>query len=248
MTLLDIQRGVRGWLTAEDTAGLADLGEDAMPGLAVYLNNYRGALMACLSESFSVVRAWLGDAAFEAAAASHIDRLPPHSWTLDAYALDFPETLEGLYPDDPEVAELAGLERALGVAFVGRDSSFFDPAGLGEVDWDRAVLVFVPTLTLLPAATNSGAIWSAIMKEETPPPVGLLSVPTLIAVWREGLTAAFRTLEPEEADALQAMRDGMTFGTLCVRLVERLNEERGPGAAGEMLGRWIGDGLIARIR
>jgi hypothetical protein len=41
-------------------------------------------------KTFSVVRAWLGDVAFEAAAAIHIDRMPPSSWTLDAFAQDSP--------------------------------------------------------------------------------------------------------------------------------------------------------------
>lgn len=245
MTLLDLQRGFRGWLTAEDSAGLAPVAENGAPGLAIYLNNYRGALMACLAESFAVLRAWLGDAAFEAAAASHIDRLPPHSWTLDDYALDFPETLDALYPNDPEVAELASLERALGVAFVGPDSTHLDPADLAGVDWDRAVLAFVPTLRLLPATTNAGAIWSAIMHEERPPAAELLSVTTFVAIWREGFTAAFRTLEPAEADALQAMLAGMTFGALCDRLVGQLGDEHGPAAAGGMLACWLGDGLIS---
>jgi hypothetical protein len=247
MTLLDLQRDFRGWLTAEEPAGLATLGEGAVPGLAVYLNNYRGALMACLSESFAVVRAWLGDAAFEAAAASHIDRLPPHSWTLDAYALDFPETLDILYPDDPEVPELGRLERALGVAFVGPDAMPLDPAGLVDVDWDWAVLAFVPTLTLLPATTNAGAIWSAIMMEERPPAAEPLSVRTSIAVWRGGFTAAFRTLDPAEAEGLQAMREGMTFGALCDRLIASSGEAQGLALAGEMLGRWLAEGLVTRV-
>ena len=140
------------------------------------------------------------------------------------------------------------LESALGVAFVGPDALRLDAANLAEVDWDRAVLAFVPTLTLLPATTNAGAIWSAIMREERPPPAERLPVPTSIAIWREGFTAAFRTFELAEADALQAMRDGMTFGALCDRLVGRLGDEHGPAAAGGMLARWLADGIIADCR
>jgi hypothetical protein len=56
----------------------------------VHQNNYRLQLIACLTESFTYTRGWIGGEAFEAAAAAHIDRVPPSSWTLDAYPRDFP--------------------------------------------------------------------------------------------------------------------------------------------------------------
>lgn len=247
MTLLDLQRDFRGWLTKEIAPPHATFGTGAAAGLSVYLNNYRGALMACLSESFAVTRAWLGDAAFEAAAATHIDRLPPHSWTLDDYALDFPETLVAIYPGDAEVGELANLERALGVAFVGPEGETLDPATLSTVDWDQATISFVPTLALLQANTNAGAIWSSIMREEHPPGAEWLPAVTTVAVWRESFRSAFRTLDADEGDALQFLQEGGTFGALCARLVDCLGDGRGTARAGELLARWLADGLIARV-
>lgn len=247
MSLLALQRDFRGWLTTEDAGTAARFGAPAEAGLAVYLNNYRGQLMACLSESFEVVRAWIGDAAFEAAAAQHIDRLPPHSWTLDAYALDFPETLDRLYPEDPEIGELGRLERALGLAFIGPDAAPFDPASLDGIDWDEAVLHLVPTLTSFPVTTNAGAIWSAISGGNQPPAASFPSEPASIIVWRSGFAPSFRTLEAAEAEALALMLEGRNFGALCVDLVARFGEERGPALAGAFLGQWLADGLIASV-
>src|SRR6188472_3757343 len=104
MNLLALQRNFRAWLTSEASDVAAQFGERARAGLGVYLNNYRAQLLACLSASYPILRAWIGDSAFEGAAASHIDSVPPHSWTLDAYGLDFAETLQARYPDDPEIA------------------------------------------------------------------------------------------------------------------------------------------------
>jgi hypothetical protein len=165
MSLLALQQDFQRWLTTEAVDAGARIGAGAEPGLSVYLNNYRSSLMGCLVESFGTTRAWLGDEAFEAAAARHIDRQPPHSWTLDAYALDFPRSLAIRYPDDPEIADLARLECALGVAFVGPDADAIDPATLADIDWDTAVLRFVPTLALLDVTTNAAALWSAIEAE-----------------------------------------------------------------------------------
>lgn len=244
MTLLDIQRDFRRWLTLEAVPSEDRFGPNAAAGLAVYLNNYRTALMSCLSESFAVTKAWLGESAFLAAAANHVDWQPPHSWTLDDYALEFPETLAALYPGDREVAELASLERALGTAFVGPDAVPLDPASLTGMDWDNAVFTFVPTLVFLTANTNAGAIWSAIIAGEQLPGAGWLASPATIAVWREGLTSAFRTLDADEADALQYLHAGKSFGQLCNRLVERLGEQDGIAGSAAYLARWLGDRLI----
>jgi hypothetical protein len=247
MSLLALQQDFRSWLTTESVNAGARLVAGAAPGLSVYLNNYRSSLMSCLAESFEITRAWLGDEAFETAAANHIDRLPPHSWTLDAYALDLPATLARRHPEDPEIAELARLECALSVAFVGPHADAIDPRVLAEIDWDGAALRFVPTLELLDITTNVGAIWSAIAAGEAPPMAQLLPAPACIAIWRNGLTPAFRTLDAGEADALRPMMEGRRFDDLCGDLVERHGEQEGLALAGALLGQWLRDGIVREI-
>ena len=114
MNLLALQRDLRAFLLAEDETAATHLGASARPGLSVYLNNYRAQLVTVLEGSFAQTHAWIGDRAFLRAAAQHIDRVPPSSWTLDAYARDFPETLAWLYPKDADIAEIARIELALG--------------------------------------------------------------------------------------------------------------------------------------
>ena len=247
MTLATLQREFRSWLTVEAGDAATRLGVSAQAGLAVYLNNYRGQLMACLRENYPAVRAWLGDAAFDRAAATHIDRQPPHSWTLDAYAVEFPETLEILYPDDPEVTDLARLECDLALAFVGRDSRALSLTAVANTDWDSAILVTVPTFSLLSVTTNAAAIWSAIKSEQTPPAAAILDEPAVIAIWRKDYTATFRTLDPVEALALFMVSDGRTFGEICLAVVHEVGEVDGPQVAGNLLGRWITDGLIGSV-
>jgi hypothetical protein len=247
MSLLALQRDFQTWLTSESAEIAVRFGERAHAGLAVYLNNYRSQLLACLATSFPTVRAWIGDRAFDGAAATHIDSVPPQGWTLDAYALDFPQTLDSLYPRDREIAELARLERDLAVAFVGPDATPVDPAALGNIDWDSAVLHFVPTFALLRVTTNVGAIWSAINAQQNPPPSVHLPEPASIAIWRDHLVPTFRTVTAEEAAILEQARSGQRFGAICANLVECLGEERGPAIAGSMLSQWLADRLIVHI-
>jgi putative DNA-binding protein len=248
MSLAALQRDFSSWLTVEASDAAARFGDRAAPGLAVYLNNYRGQLMTCLAQSFGAVRAWLGDTAFDGAAATHIDRRPPHSWTLDAYAIDFPDTLDTLYPQDPEVAELACLERDLGLAFVARDAAQLTLPDMAHVDWSSAILELVPSFSLLPVTTNAGAIWAAIESEQTPPAAATLDVPAVIAVWRKDYSPTFRTLDPVEAGAMFMLTDGRTFGEICAAIVHEVGEVDGPQVAGNLLGRWIAEGMIGSIR
>ena len=141
MSLLALQRDMRLWLTREDGDAAARLGADAAPGLRVYQNNYRAQLAACLGESFERTRDWIGGEAFHRAVVAHVDRMPPHSWTLDAYGRDFPATLAALYPADPEVTELAWLDMALGEAFVATDAVALTADDLDDIDWDDEVRI-----------------------------------------------------------------------------------------------------------
>ena len=248
MNLASLQQDMRSWLTLEARDAAARFGAQAEPGLAVYLNNYRGQLMTCLGESFSTVQAWLGETAFDAAAAMHIDRQPPYNWTLDAYALEFPDTIDVLYPGDPEVGELARLERDLGLAFVGQDAEPLDVAALADIDWNSAILELVATFSRLPVTTNAGAIWSAINAGETPPAAAMLDAPAVIALWRKEYSPTFRTLEPLEAQAISLVADGRTFGEICAAVIGEVGEIEGPQVAGNLLGRWIGEGMVAGVR
>ncbi|VVT21861.1 conserved hypothetical protein [Sphingomonas sp. EC-HK361] len=244
MNLAETQRAFGAWL---HTGAAPRFGGRARAGLRVYRNTYRAQLAACLEESFPHTLRWIGGEAFHAAIVAHVTHVPPSSWTLDAYARDFPETLGMLYPADPEVAELATIERALGDAFVGADAAPVSAAMLADVDWDRAVLRLTPTLDLVPATTNATAIWRALDAGEIPPPAELLADPATILIWRQDLMSCFRTIDTAEEQAIRRARAGSPFAALCAALVDAHGAEDGVALAGNYLGRWLADGLITDI-
>ncbi|RYD62775.1 MAG: DUF2063 domain-containing protein [Sphingomonadales bacterium] len=248
MTLLALQRDMHAWLVREDETAALRLGVGAAPGLRIHLNNYRSQLVACLAESFANTRAWVGEEAFGTAAALHIDRAPPSSWTLDAYPRDFPATLATLYPDDPEVAELAWIECALGEAFVGPDTASLAASDIADVDWDSAVLIFTPTLALTESTSNAPAIWSALAAEQVPPPAELRSEAGATLVWRHEQDSHFRAIGQIEHQALLWARAGMPFAELCGTMVASWGEKEGIARAGTFLGQWVADGLIVEVR
>lgn len=247
MKLALLQKELRSWLQADARGLPAGFEEAAAPGLRVYKNNYRSQLVSCLEHSFPATLAWLGGELFQAACEAHVDAVAPSSWTIDAYARRFPETLARLHAEDLDVFELAWLEWALGEAFVAKDETPLGPHELANVDWDNASIRLAGSMWTVPARTNAGAIWAAIAAEETPPGAQMLGEGCRYLVWRAGLQSRFRTLEAEEFDALLKIAAGASFAELCTSLVETRGEEQAVAAAGEMLGRWISDGLIVGI-
>ena len=247
MTLAAVQRDFESWLRTGDDDVAARFGDRAQPGLLVYQNNYRAQLVACLTDIFERVQSWLGETAFLAAVAKHVDQTPPTRWTLDAYSLDFPATLSGLYADDPEVAELAWLDWALSDAFVGADAPPLSPERLTEIDWDQAVIQLTPTLRLGPATTNAAAIWSALSADTMPPGAELLPHPAQLLVWRQDHVSCFRTIETAEMRAIQQVQAGASFASICATLIAEQGETDGIATASGLLGQWLRDGLVTEV-
>lgn len=246
--LAELQRDFRTWLVTASDAAAGSLGGDkAAAGLAVYQNNYRSQLVGVLETSFPRLRAWIGEAAFLAAAVEHIDSHPPHAWTLDAYPNDFGQTLERLLPDNPDVHELAWLENALAETFVAPDAEPPTPATLAAIDWDRARLRLTPSLLVRDATTNAAEIWSALAEAREPPEGEMLQRPGGLIVWRLGYTSRFRAVEALERDALAKVGADGGFAALCEQLIGQLGEAEGVAKAGELLAGWLGDGLIAQV-
>jgi hypothetical protein len=105
----------------------------------------------------------------------------------------------------------------------------------------------VPSLLLMPIATNADAIWLALATGETPPPAEAAEQDTLLLVWRQGLEPVFRRAEAHEREVLAWSAAGEGFAAICERLAATLGEEAAVTAAGSLLGRWLSEELVAAV-
>jgi hypothetical protein len=247
MTLADLQRDFRTWITTASPDAAQRMGVSTVAGLSVYQNNFRAQLVGCLEESFPQLRTWLGEEAFLRTAITHINGHPPHAWTLDAYADDFDETLRVLFPDNPDIHELAWIESALSEAFVARDAEPLSPEVLSGVDWDSAHIRLTPSFASRVATTNAEQIWSA-MREQVPPPESeMLAEPCGLIVWRRSYTTWLKQVDMLEFTALHLLRDDGSFANLCDMLVDRLGDENGVARAGTLLAGWLSSELVVGV-
>jgi hypothetical protein len=71
--------------------------------------------------------------------------------------------------------------------------------------------------------------------------------PVAWVVWRHELTTYFRSIEVDEAWALDALIAGQTFADLCEGLCEWIDAQHVATHAAGFLKTWIGDGMISKI-
>lgn len=246
MTLLALQRDFIRWLRTGDYQYAERIGGGAGPD--IYLNNHRASLMASLRSTFPLLRQWLGDAAFDQAAAHHVEDAVPASWTLDAYGADFAATLAHLHPAQQAAVDLARVEWALAEAFVAADAPVLGIGDLEKIDWEGAVLHLVPGCRCLRLATNADDILLALAADSEPPVMTLLPDPAQILVWRRAFKPRLRRLDQEETWLIGELAMGVRFAHVCALLAGRHEEGEAISRAGNYLARWARDGICETPR
>lgn len=244
MSLLALQRDMMGWLRTADSGLAGRIGGGS--GADVYLNNHRASLIACLDGHYPQLRPWMGDEAFEGAAAHHVETAAPASWTLDAYGADFCSTLDRFYPEDPELSDLARLEWALEQAFVAADAVPINVVDLGALDWDDAVLRLIPSAKILTIGTNADALLLALWEGSPPPEVLSHAQPVNLLIWCADFTPRFRPLNLEESELMARLMCGAGFAEICKTLARRHGGAKAIGIAGAYLANWTTSGICLK--
>lgn len=254
MTLAALQLEFMGQVLDDERPLPASWRQGMAAGLEVYRNAYRARLVEALRETFPFTARWAGDKSFRAAAAHYLISRPPTGWTLDRVGEGFVETLQALFADDPDVADLAWLEGAMHRAFTAPDqqpsdlAGFVDAtAGFGEDDWAHLRLRFASSLQLRMVRTDCAALWRSLNADEERIAEARLTGPTACLVWRENLNPVFRLLDGGEGKCLASMIHGGTFGEVCAQLAETHDETIAAELAGEMLRRWLSSGWIVSV-
>lgn len=212
--------------------------------LGIYHHAYRARLAEVLADTYAKTWLYLGSDTFEDHARQHAVAHPPTARSLNRYGEGFVGTLRALYPDNPELHELAQLDWDLRTRFDGADVPALDAAAAPSAGhWLAEGGVLHPSALLRPLTTNAVALWNAIHADEEVPEALTLPEPATLLVWRKGHQPHFRTLEPQEADWVGPLQAGASVEQTCALL-----QAQGLLPAPEVLARWLArllrDGLV----
>lgn len=226
-------------------------------GMAVYRGNYRSALMGALAESYERTARYVGEKPFAQASINHVIANPPAGWTIDDAGEDFAETCAAFFKDNPEVAELAWLERAMLSLATAPDTKPLTAqafavasASFGEAEWTQLRLTFQPRATARLVEHDLEAMWRALGEEDAQRIAPRLATPQTCLVWREGERPTFTLSEADHAEAFAAMQSGASYAELIEVLLGDASEpdaaqvEAAAMRSGAMLGLWLREGMI----
>lgn len=221
--------------------------------LGVYQAAYGLRLTEFLMNDYPKLHAYLGETRFRQMAERYIRATPSHHANARWYARALPDHLKAdrTFRRNPEIAELALLERALNDAFDAPDAPVCTMADLAlfqPEEFAAVTLAFGPAMSRIAVTTNVTSLWASLTCGETPPGPEDLDVAAEVLVWRQAGSSRFRILGPEEAMALAHAGEGMTFGHLC-EMIAAFDDPDSAGlrAAGYLRG-WIEAGIVSCMR
>ena len=212
--------------------------------LAIYHRAYRSRLKQALCESFEKTWTFVGDDMFAELADSYIAAHPSRHANLRWFGGGFAAHAAAYFGEYPFIAELASLEWALGLAFDAEDAMSLDAAHMGAIPleaWGDLQLRLHPSAHVLEMRWNAVALWQAVAKDAELPEIEEAAAITHWLVWRQGEQPHFRSLPALEAEALQGIAGGATFGEVC----KAAGEESMLALAG-YLQYWLAHGVLMK--
>lgn len=228
-------------------------------GMSVYRGNYRSALVGALENTFERTARYVGEDTFKKVCAHHAIAHPPSGWTIDEAGAGFDTTCAELFANNPEVADLAWLEWTMLSVSTAEDlqplspEAFAEATGqFGDEDWMNVRLHFQPRAAGRVVETNLTGLWNALGEEAgSDRPPSRLDAPRGVIVSREGERPTFQMVDPDSAQAFNAMQGGATYGEAIMLLAGSDPEpeavQQAALRAGALLGEWLREGLVVGL-
>lgn len=221
--------------------------------MGVYSDAYGLRLTEFLAHDYEKLRIYLGDVRFSELAQRYIAAHPSDQPNARWFSRHLPEFIgtSQHYERQPEIAELARLERALNDAFDGPDEPVCTMADLAAVDPEQFGNVsfnIASTVHRFAVTTNVSSLWSCLKCDEIPPRPEGISKPLEIMVWRQSSGARFRILGDEEAMAVDSAHQGLSFGIICEMMAAFEDPDSAAVRAAGYLRGWIEAEIVSSVR
>jgi hypothetical protein len=215
--------------------------------LAIYSEGYRLRLIEALASNYPRLRQALGENEFTSLAQDYTRLHDSHHPSIRWYGAELASLLQ---ERRAEVwSELAKWEWAIATAFDAADAEVLQASALAQVQpeqWAELRLTFHPSMQRLTTRSNIVAIFKALTADEAAPGAKPESQQQWL-IWRQQLKTQYRSLEPDEAAALDRLRSGGTFADACEALCEWHEPEQVPLRAASYMQRWMHDELVCAL-
>lgn len=234
----------------EHIVGTRDM--PARARLGIYRNAYRARLAEALETNYPALAKLMGEQNFATLAQEYVAAHDSHSFSLRQYGHELAQWLAASeqYRSMPLLVELARWEWAMAEAFDAADA---EPIGTRALacklpgEWASMRMTFHPSVRILMLHWNAPQMWKAMLDEGVRPRAAVSREPTPWLLWRRDFKELFRRLSRMEAQALEIVWEGGSFGDVCAAVCDHVPEEYAPAKAAAFLRGWIDSGLITAV-
>lgn len=219
---------------------------DARERVQIYARMYGARLVAALAADYPRVAAALGPDRFHDVASAYVAACPSRHPSLRWFGARFAEFCATLQAAPGFLVDLARLEWARVMVFDAPDVGLLSVEVLRNIPpeaWGDLRLQLVPGFELLRVDSPVHAIWDvadATAREHADGERREIWV----RVWRQGDRVYQVPMNLAERVALDHVRAGDDFGTLCNGLAAVMAAEEVATAAGALVLRWIEDEML----
>ncbi len=220
--------------------------------LGIYRDAYKLRLIESLTFTFPAVHAYLGTEAFQKVCSSYIDVHPSSYRSIRWYGDVLAEFLFNYYDKQYSfLAELADFEWKMTLAFDAADEEVLHIADMANVppeSWADMQFTLHSSVQRLNYFWNAIPLWQTLINDQELPELQNNSVATSWILWRSpDYIIQFYSLSEEEAWALDAIIQGLSFGQLCEGLCQWINAEEVGMRAASYLKNWIQNGMVSEL-
>lgn len=253
--LYHIQKNMMAWLIKKQDEIKSDIVDtkDVSPEvrLSVYGDGYGYRLIDALSENYPAVHTLMGDDDFFAMSYAYMDAFPSKHFSLRFFGSELEAFLKDYLPDLPVIAEMAKFEWRLRNSFDAKDDLPLGMDALQQIPlekWGGVSFIFHDSVSWTTLEWNTPQLWSAIEEGSEPIPPEKMDNPQIWLVWRKELLNYYRSLDVDEAWAINAAMQGESFENLCQGVCEWIDEEHAPARVAGFLSQWIEDQLLVGLK
>lgn len=219
--------------------------------LSIYRDAYGLRLVESLTTNYPFLYAYLGTEEFNKLAHAYIIAHPSAYRSIRWFGDVFADFVKKHYPNNPHLAELADFEWKMTLAFDAADAAVVrveDMAAVPAEAWANLQFTLHPSVQRINYFWNAISLWQALAHDEALPALQQNSVPTAWILWRSPTyLIQFYSLAQEEAWAVDALLQGVSFGEFCEGLCQWLTPEEVGIRAASYLKGWIQQGMVSQL-
>lgn len=220
--------------------------------LAIYRDGYKLRLIESLTTNFPGLHLYLGTEEFEHLCSAYIDLHPSTYRSIRWYGNVLHYFISDYYEKKyPYLMELAEFEWNMTLAFDAADEcrvQIQDMAVVPPESWAGLQFTIHPSVQRMNYFWNAIPLWQSLVHDQDLPELENSSHAKPWVIWRApDYTIQFYSMSEEEAWALDAMIQGLSFGELCEGLCQWVEEEQVGMRAASFLKGWIQNGMLSTL-